>query len=748
MAKKQSKKRSKRSSKKSSKKQTKKPVKKQSKKQSVKKKQVKTSAAKITSSKKELKKTPVKKAPEKKVPVKKAPEKKAPVKKAPEKKVPVKKAPEKKAPVKKAPEKKAPVKKAPEKKVPVKKAPEKKAPVKKAPEKKAQVKKAPVKKAPEKKPLVKKTPVKKDTKKQPVKKKPIKKVKKKPVKKPKTKRKRSRATYNYDNISKNPSVNKRVQITRNPALLRLRSKIIEAIETAETFWLIFKEKSFGMAGFLHFPKKTVYIEIIFYLKDHEKAPFQVISPFKHAIPIKKIKNGISKSTDVSPIDVFQEIQDYLNKEIMKYQDLQDKQLKDIQDRYESYAIHNKPYNRQVHLFYGKKHFWFNIFFTAYPTSPKIRHIPECLKTIRGKAELDFDFDDTWDINKPRPIVDVIQDVDQWVASLLKEEWNEGSQVIIGDKLQIPGLSRDINFRFQRGNSIGVIFQKNEKAALDRLFTALTVNKKIKGGKLIAFGEDITKHVKDHIKWVDISYKKYKKRRNRQKELLRDKNLSKMTVWKAIFKDSMKNTAQYSSADRKKWIKNFLKDLNLEENAKERVKNLSNFEYYRLIIGRTILKSFPSLILLKVPYEIFGRMSKKAFFQLMDTLKEKYHVTFMIAGPQEFLADSDKILHFGLSSTKSEALTMDELMTKLPKGGEIINLLLNQATAPEIKRLKSLKNTILIENREGESYTIFSKTDVDNLIITLFKELGTKIFNYKRKKPSLSEYLEFIDYTKK
>ncbi|MFX0052544.1 MAG: hypothetical protein ACFFAJ_16095 [Candidatus Hodarchaeota archaeon] len=70
--------------------------------------------------------------------------------------------------------------------------------------------------------------------------------------------------------------------------------------------------------------------------------------------------------------------------------------------------------------------------------------------------------------------------------------------------------------------------------------------------------------------------------------------------------------------------------------------------------------------------------------------------------------------------------------------------INDGSTADVENLRAFSDAIIIETQENESFTIFLQKNIDKTITYIFRVLGKKVYNFKRVKPSLTEYLVFME----
>jgi ABC-type multidrug transport system ATPase subunit len=186
---------------------------------------------------------------------------------------------------------------------------------------------------------------------------------------------------------------------------------------------------------------------------------------------------------------------------------------------------------------------------------------------------------------------------------------------------------------------------------------------------------------------------------------------------------------------------------LKDKKDEIALNLTAIERLKLSIGLALLK-LPNVILFSIPHGTLGRLEMTSFNQYLKKIIETFHVVIIVHGPKEIVSVCDKILT--ISDEKADSGTIDDLVLQIPQSGEVIEMELNNLNPDTLnKKVFSsiFEDAIIIEERQNEKFKIFSQENADDLIIKLMNIVGPYVYNFKRFKPSLAEYLEFRSITR-
>ena len=87
---------------------------------------------------------------------------------------------------------------------------------------------------------------------------------------------------------------------------------------------------------------------------------------------------------------------------------------------------------------------------------------------------------------------------------------------------------------------------------------------------------------------------------------------------------------------------------------------------------------------------------------------------------------------------------NEYIKELPQFGEILTIELSNPEKEDLQKMNDLESIIFIEERREEKYILFLKEDPEEIIMQLINIFGPKLYNFRRFKASLGEYLEFTE----
>ncbi|MFX1236813.1 MAG: hypothetical protein ACFE8P_03735, partial [Promethearchaeota archaeon] len=179
---------------------------------------------------------------------------------------------------------------------------------------------------------------------------------------------------------------------RKKELEVLRSKIVEAIRYSRNYWMVFKEKTFGIATILDLIYKRSYIEVLFFTK------YDVIN---YGAPLLKITTPIETEVDfndiliepdfdddglLNPKKIILRLNNLIRNEINHHISILEKEAQLIQEKYENYMLDDNPYKRKIIVHFKNLFFDFSVDFEKYPLIPKFI-FPKSLSTIFSANKL-------------------------------------------------------------------------------------------------------------------------------------------------------------------------------------------------------------------------------------------------------------------------------------------------------------------------------------------------------------------------
>ncbi|MFX1515537.1 MAG: hypothetical protein ACFFC6_04450 [Promethearchaeota archaeon] len=315
-----------------------------------------------------------------------------------------------------------------------------------------------------------------------------------------------------------------------------------------------------------------------------------------------------------------------------------------------------------------------------------------------------------------------------------------------ENLKIPFIKSQISFTINTGDILGVLFEKEKKTQqAANFFETLTTESEDTRGNITIKGIDVTSHRKG-ISQVEWSYQSQPDEYFFNKKLERDPKINQKRV-----KSMLKGLRKFCKKQKQKvndlqGRKLFLHTILLDQYEKSKICDLTDSEYLRVLLIMKILQNEADVVLMEVPEELFGNLELQEFNRIIRELGRIYRITFILVASREYLADCDHILNLTATEKRrtSTAARVESLLSTIPQmGEEILKVEINDGSAADIESLRAFTDAIIVETQENESFTIFPQKDIDKTITDIFRVIGKKVYNFKRVKPSLTEYLVFM-----
>ncbi|MHA1338373.1 MAG: hypothetical protein ACTSRZ_00545 [Promethearchaeota archaeon] len=525
----------------------------------------------------------------------------------------------------------------------------------------------------------------------------------------------------------------------------LRQKIMDAIVYSQTFWLVYKFNTFGMAGFIDLNYKKSYIEILFYTPSQAEylngRVLRINTPLLRELNFRPIfeEPDIDEKGFVNPKEIYKRIIKLAQNEIQAYIYILDNQVKKINEEYENYPINDNPYNRQIYIYLDKVIVDFSINFELFPKRPTFLFSKNLRKIISEEEFLQFPVLKDWSEENPASISYII---DQLMEEIVKRKklkpWNSESQQLVFENVLISSQLPEINLRIHRGETLGIVHRLKENTRVDEnineLFRVIAGTSKPIQGKVSYLQKPIVAKLK----------RKEKSTPTFIITTTLDPNLENLKVGRAISKNIL-ITSKHAKFKNNRSLKRYVLEVSgLKNKENEIVNDLSVIERIKFGIARALLQS-PAIIMFSLPEGAINRLQIQSFQLFLNKIKREFHIIIIVHGPKEIVSDCDKILT--ISEEKADSGTVEDLILQIPQSGEIIEIELNNLNPDALNKQvlsQIFESAIIIEERQNEKFKIFSQENPDELIIRLMRIIGPFLYNFKRFKPSLAEYLEFMD----
>jgi ABC-2 type transport system ATP-binding protein len=162
---------------------------------------------------------------------------------------------------------------------------------------------------------------------------------------------------------------------RDLELEKIKSKIIDAIRFSEHYWMIYKEKTFGIATVIDLIYKKSYIEILFFTnKDvlqRGEPLVKIYTPSKTIFDFHEVLIEPDFESDglISPIKIIERVDNLIQKEINYHFTILNYELDLINEKFESYPIDDNIFFRKLFAYFPHYVIELRINFENYPELP-------------------------------------------------------------------------------------------------------------------------------------------------------------------------------------------------------------------------------------------------------------------------------------------------------------------------------------------------------------------------------------------
>ena len=164
---------------------------------------------------------------------------------------------------------------------------------------------------------------------------------------------------------------------RLPQLEILRLKILRTLRFSERYWMIYKEKTFGIATILDLIYKRLYIEILFFTNDdvNERGVplIKIYTPTETRFDFNEIivNPDIDKDGLVSPKKIMERVNKLIKKELKYHLAILDNEIQLIDEHFENSPVDGNPYFRKIRIYLPDLIIKFKINLENYPLEPKL-----------------------------------------------------------------------------------------------------------------------------------------------------------------------------------------------------------------------------------------------------------------------------------------------------------------------------------------------------------------------------------------
>ncbi len=563
-------------------------------------------------------------------------------------------------------------------------------------------------------------------------------------------------------------------------LSRLRIKIIDAIRFSKRYWLIYREGTFGFATILNLIYKRSYVEVLFFTNK---------TVLELGVPLLKIYTPIETEIDfnevllepdfdedglVSPSKIIKRLNKTIKKEFRYHLSILDAEVQLIDEKFENFAIEKNPYNREINIYFPEFVLSLSVNFEEHPLLPRFSFSKSLSKIIQISEFNEIDIIKNWDVEIPLHVVDLIEVLIDLIVQKLKiDNLNKDSQHLLLENLTISNEIFELSFKIHRGRSLGIVYRNiffpNDILAITNLFNTIAGKNQDFLGKIKIFGRHVQLTTRKEMDRIIILSNSINSRMEKMtiKKAIRH-NIRIVPIWKsrkrslekamkrvnlmlrrdeimAIIEEQSTLVSQISRwRNKKNFIEEALQVSGLVNKKKEKISRLSPL--YRLLfsISRALLKS-PNIIMFSLPSRRFDRLEFSNFQNYLDKIKKMFHVSFIIHCPEEIFSSFNQILT--ITEVQNEIGTLNDFLKRLPHSGEILSIELNNPSEKALGEMFELSSTIFLEERKNEKYKIISFDDHDKIIFKLMKIFGPSLFNFKKLRASLEEYLLYMELKK-
>jgi len=557
----------------------------------------------------------------------------------------------------------------------------------------------------------------------------------------------------------------------------LRLKILDAVRFSRSFWMTYRENTFGIASILNLVYKRSFFEVLFFTNtdviERGVPLLKIYTPFEEEIDFNEIivEPDFDKDGLVSPSKIITRMRKLIGRELQKHLSKLDKEIELIDEKFENYPIDNNPYFREVRISFPFFIINLEVNFEKYPLLPSFSFSKTLLKIITEREFNEADIIKNWDELKPPHIYQLIEKICEIVANRLKiDKLKESSQHLILTNVSIEKGISHISFKIHRGKSIGILYDesllRDEEHRFDLFYLlwAISGNYIEFSGSIEIFGRHVQLLNKSELEKIFILPEPYEAKINKMKikkaikyninlrEILKNRKNTLDTILKnaglgpkidEIMGDIFLAAPKRISRTRS-YIKNALEVTGLLNKKNKAYSKLSQLEVLLFSIARSLLY-FPTIIMFLIPYEILNRLEYDKFINYIEKIKREFHVILIFYGPEGIISHCDQILTIRGQESKTDSY--HKLIEELPQAGEIITVELHNPDKNLIKELYKFKEIAKIqEERKSEKFKIFLKDDPDQIIIRITELFGPNLFNFKRSKATLTDYVEFFETT--
>jgi len=436
---------------------------------------------------------------------------------------------------------------------------------------------------------------------------------------------------------------------------------------------------------------------------------------KKQLIIKKFKEPISEKIKEKLFEY------YLDSQFLRY----GKEIK-LLDEEKEFIIEKQP-DTIFQKFINKIKSKFRVILKE-KTQDTFEEFGDLEEIIKEKNFNNLEIIKNWNVEKPSHINDVIKSIIQ-----IKEK----SQLLILNNVTFENILHNVSFKIHRGQSLGVYHNSlySDKSAnldiVNILFEVISGEKSNFSGTISIFGKEIHPGIKNKIEGIFFASENL------------DSKMEHLSIKNAINRNIYIRGKRKS---RKKLLNNALEATGLLNRKHEKIAKLSKSARLLVSISRALLTK-QKIILISIPLSEMGRLESEQFNRYVEKIKKKFHVIFIIHGPQNIVSNCDRIIT--IKDNKAEIGTINHFISKIPQSGEILTIELNNPIENALNKMLDIDSAVFIEERKNERYKIYCiKENPEEIINKIMNTVGRYIYNFKRHKATLEEYLEFSNIKEK
>ncbi len=508
------------------------------------------------------------------------------------------------------------------------------------------------------------------------------------------------------------------------------------------FWIMTKNDMQGCAGYVHTSDRKVYLEVLF-PSNYPNSPIIINMPrdLRHNPTFFQTLPGLIQETtklDFNAAKVIELIKVKLTtlpaKEVKEsLVDELEEELNLIKGIYNMKTVEGKKYH--IRIFYqleSKLNFEVEINFKDYPRKPEIIYQKGFEKIIGTPKALQII--QSWNSNNPPHIIQIIQEIEQKFTSAhgiedIEKLISVKNLTVINSQRQM--LNQKLSFTSLKGDIIG-IFCLNKEVPI-AFFKAILGKMEILEGEINVFGRNLPEIERNSIKFLDFQ---------QSQESLQSMDKTSIV---AILEKSLD---KIQKKEAKKRISTFLSIIGLANRRNFEIKELSEGEKRRLILASSLI-NLPSIVFLIDPEKELNSTEKNRIWDAIIALNDQFSITMFIYSNSDEIKRCHNILVLSRDGKQLGFGTLPQLVGELPLFKEVIVIELNSPNSEQVKMLGKMPGaTFLIEERQGEKYRLFTKSDPNQVIPEIFGQLGSNVYKISKEPPSLIDFIPYKRIQKK